>query len=375
MNDHVALLSDVHLGQGDTADLFDEDDALATLLESLAADPSLQRVVLLGDTVDLVAVRRSRQGRDAAADMLAAAWRAHPAVLQGLRATLRAGKVVTVVRGNHDVELARATVQAALARSLGVPDGGRFEVLPWQWHVPGLLLAEHGQQYHDINAFDHVLTPFASAGQGPVQHPFGAQLDRLRDGRHSWLVEVAAASLAAGREAVRMVSRRRHRSRSVYRRDVLPAYAMDINLPLDTVVALDRLSETAPHRVLVRLALQLLGAPQLYGGYLPAAADQVAELLGPHAPRFLVYGHTHAADARPLNSGTTYLNTGTWCSRGPRSGESSLSAATRTWVEVDLEDDPARAHARVLHWSGNGSAELLAEIDPAGSVRRATSTA
>jgi hypothetical protein len=146
---------------------------------------------------------------------------------------------------------------------------------------------------------------------------------------------------------------------------------VDVGLPPATVAALDRLTEVQPHRVVGRLVRQLR-APESQGGYLPLAAGRVADVLGPHAPPFLVFGHTHAADARPLRAGTTYLNTGTWCSRGPRPGDSSLAAATRTWVEVDLVDNPRDAWGRILHWSNDGSAQLLAEVDPAGSVHCAS---
>jgi len=296
-------------------------------------------------------------------------FRAHPDVLQGLCATLRAGKFVTVVRGNHDAELARPAVQAALARSLGAHDS-HLEVVPWLWHVPGLLLAEHGHQHHDLNAFDHVLTPFTDAAHDHVQEPFGATLGRLHHGSRSPALLAAAATVAAGREALRMVSPHRTRSRMLYRRDVFPSYALDVGLPPATVDAIDRLTEVQPDRVIRRLLRQLL-TQESYGGYLPQAAGRVAHLLQDHAPRFLVFGHSHAADARPLTPGTTYLNTGTWCSRGPRPGDSSLADVTSTWAEIDLVEKPGDACAKVLHWSKAGSAELLAEVDPAGTVHRA----
>jgi len=367
------VLSDVHLGQGGSADLFGEDDALVAMLEQHAADPSVRRIVLLGDTVELVdeqpSRRRGSDGSDAAVERMSAVWRAHPDVLQGLRATLRAGKFVTVVRGNHDAELARPAVQAALAQTLGAPDSHLEVVVPWLWHVPGLLLAEHGHQHHDINAFDHILTPFTDAAHDHVQEPFGATLGRLHHGGRSPALLAATATVAAGQEALRMVSPHRTRSRMLYRRDVLPSYALDIALPPATVDAIDRLTEVQPHRVVRRLVRQLL-PPESHGGYLPQAAGQVAHLLQDHAPRFLVFGHTHAADARPLTEGTTYLNTGTWCSRGPRPGDSSLADVTSTWVEIDLVDEPGHACAKVLHWSKAGSAELLAEVDPSGTVHR-----
>ena len=98
--------------------------------------------------------------------------------------------------------------------------------------------------------------------------------------------------------------------------------------------------------------------------------------LGPAAPPYLVYGHSHAADAIALGpaqdahgrSGrrpTTYLNTGTWCRRGPGPGDTTLTPAGSTWVEVS--DDPGYP-ARVCSWTNDGP-RLLAEIIDGHVVR------
>lgn len=365
----VVVLSDLHVGQGDAADIFDADDALAAMLDGVAGDPAVGQLVLLGDVLDLAPPGPTRRSSaEVASERLAAAWQAHPDVLAGLRAVLRAGKQVTVVRGNHDVALAMPAVADALRRSLD-PAEGRLGLAAWLWQVPGQVLAEHGHQHHDINALDTVLSPFSGRRGRDIQRPFGARLDGLLHSPRRRPAVALGVAAAAGSEALRLVAPRRHRSRARYRHDELPRYAAEIGLSPEAVVALDRLTEVAPHRVVVRLAGELRGAGST-GGYLPRAAGRMADVLGRQAPALLVFGHTHAADVRALRPGTTYLNAGTWSSRGPRAGTSSLGAPRRTWLELSLGEDGARPSARVLRWSPTGSAEPLAEVDPTGRVLR-----
>ena len=207
----LVLVSDLHLGDGGPGEAFDRDEALCAFLCQLAGDRDVTGVVLLGDTFDLVEGSAADRAIDATSravarlDDIAAA---HPDVLAAMAALLRAGKDLTVVRGNHDVELVRPQVRVRLAGLLGAAEArapgvaseggakgggraGRLIFTPWLLHLPGMLLAEHGHQHHDINRFDRQMWPFptspteaarphAGAEGGPVQEPFGAALSRLR---------------------------------------------------------------------------------------------------------------------------------------------------------------------------------------------------
>ncbi|MDQ1666364.1 MAG: hypothetical protein QOH75_2395 [Actinomycetota bacterium] len=368
----TVLLSDLHMGAGGKHEQFRADAALAALLEDFAADPCVAEVVLLGDTFDLGGGHPSASAEPPAPDRLYDVLRAHADVVASLRELVRQGTRIHVVQGNHDVELAGVTVRSALLRVLADGDATSVRFHPWLHHVPGVLLAEHGNQHHDINAFDTVLTPLASDDR-VADEPFGGQLSRLRH-EHRGAHLLPRATQAAAREALRRSGPRRWRRRREYRQHALPRYAADVQLPRDVVLDLDRLGQRHPAAVVARLLSQAARRGQ-YPGYLVAAAHDVRQALGDAAPPFLVMGHSHAADARLLDSHDhaspmTYLNTGTWSLRGPRPGDTTLPPVTSTWVEVDVVDGSVAACARVLHLAGDGAHTVLAEADTRGRVER-----
>ena len=242
---------------------------------------------------------------------------------------------------------------------------GRLVFTPWLLHLPGMLLAEHGHQHHDINRFDRQLWPFRSAhtqaGEaGAVQEPFGAALSRLRhtSSGQARPIKVAGSVL---RHGLRLQSPRRRRRGAHYRRSMLPGLISGLGVPLGTLQRLDAESERSAVQILARIGRQIAtgraGARRPADGYLPTAASAVRQTLGPTAPPYLIYGHTHAADAialaspgqpngqstgrssgqstgqstgRPTTRPTTYLNTGTWCRRGPGPGDTTLTPAGAT---------------------------------------------
>ena len=212
--------------------------------------------------------------------------------------------------------------------------------------MPGLLLAEHGNQHHDLNAFDTVLQPL-SGGDRVVAEPFGGQLSRLRD-RHGGASVLPRAAWAAAREAVRLSGPARRARRTDYRRELLPRYAAEVGLTEECVLRLDQLGQHQPAAIMARLVRQTLSRRD--PGYLVGAAHAVREALGDATPPFLVMGHGHGADARLLTSDrydapVVYLNTGTWSLRGPRARDTTLAPVTSTWVEIEPARGP-RAGAR-----------------------------
>ena len=95
----------------------------------------------------------------------------HPEIVAGLARFAAAGNRVTFVMGNHDRELAFPEVQETLRQAIvrastagsgvAVADAIAFE--PWFFHVPGVLYAEHGQQYDATCAYRDVLDPLVAA--------------------------------------------------------------------------------------------------------------------------------------------------------------------------------------------------------------------
>lgn len=370
---HVVLLSDLHMGAGGRREQFRADAALTAQLENFAADPAVSDIVLLGDTFDLSGEDVSSCAGPEVVTRLQDVLHAHPDVVGALRAVVRRGMRLHVVQGNHDVELAGVHAQATLRRVLATEDEGTVHFLPWLYHVPGLLLAEHGNQHHDINAFDTVLQPL-SCGDRVMVEPFGGQLSRLRH-QHRGVSLLRRAAWAAAREAVRLIGPARRERRTDYRRSLLPRYAAEVGLTEDSVLRLDRLGQHQPAAIMSRLVRQSLRGSD--PGYLVCAAHAVREALGDATPPFLVMGHGHGADARLLRSDryhgpVVYLNTGTWSRRGPRVRDTTLPPVTSTWVEIEPSRGPSPARARVLYLADDGTPTVLAEADATGRVARAS---
>ncbi|MEP6664963.1 MAG: metallophosphoesterase, partial [Nocardioidaceae bacterium] len=229
----TVLLSDLHMGAGGQHEQFRVDAALAAQLEIFAADPAISDLVLLGDTFDLSGADISPGAQPKADGRIRDVLEAHPDVVASLRSVVRWGVRLHVVHGNHDVELTGVAVQATLRTALATGDTGTVRFLPWLHHVPGLLLAEHGHQYHDVNAFDTVLQPLSEGGN-VVDEPFGGQFSRLRD-KHG-AAALPRAAWAAGREAVRRYGPSRRARRTAYRRELLPRYATEVGLPEESVL-------------------------------------------------------------------------------------------------------------------------------------------
>ncbi len=323
--ERLVLLSDLHLGSGAEAagwgpgfaDEFDGDDAFPEFLAYLSTrDDPPDRLVLLGDTVDFlrVPVSGSRAGLYARTDAEAVGQLdrvalAHPRVFAALAEALRAGVAIDVVVGNHDLELARPAVRDRL-RALLLPAGsaaaaGRLRVHQWGYHLPGLLYAEHGNHFHDINTVHRPLQPFRRGGS--VERPPAARLGGLRR------VALRGPARSLARDAVS---------------DLLPRHHPD-------------------------------RAEQL-----PAVAAAVHEVLGAagRGAAFYVFGHAHEArHARLPGTAACYLNTGTWSTdvRGPRE---ATEPARRTWVEILPGQGGRPAAAALLRWAG-GPVALPGPVD------------
>jgi UDP-2,3-diacylglucosamine pyrophosphatase LpxH len=133
----LAIVSDLHMATPEApgGDPFADDRAFAQLLGALADRCIRTRLVLLGDTFDLVLAGSG--GLDAVAA-------AHAAVFDALAAFAAAGHEIEVVPGNHDGDLMRPAAQERLRELLSAP----IAFPPWVVLVPGVLYAEHGEQRH-----------------------------------------------------------------------------------------------------------------------------------------------------------------------------------------------------------------------------------
>lgn len=174
----VYIVSDLHLG-GAHADIpgqrgfqiCTQTDALAEFIERLAAREATaggEELVIAGDFVDFLAEsddlgpngeptwKALRDNDEAAAQLLETVVSRSPEVFAALRLFSQRGHTLTLLLGNHDIELAYPRVRQALGRLLGVPAnvGLRF-IYDGEAYPIGDALIEHGNRYDGWNAIDY----------------------------------------------------------------------------------------------------------------------------------------------------------------------------------------------------------------------------
>lgn len=113
----------------------------------------------------------------------------HPGFVAALATFLGAGNRVVFVFGNHDRELHFPEVQAVLtlrvaaAAPAGTGDrvAAAISFEPWFMYVPGVLYAEHGNQYDATCSYRDVLDPSVPGDRAhalELETPFGSLLGR-----------------------------------------------------------------------------------------------------------------------------------------------------------------------------------------------------
>ncbi|MEZ4267970.1 MAG: hypothetical protein R3F39_16485 [Myxococcota bacterium] len=190
------LLSDVHLTQVMVSPirgwwtykdpLARQDDELLALLDQIQAmrPKSFARtdVIFGGDTWDFDSVYGGPDDPMLPSEGLpptvaGSVWKIrrlladHAPFVAGLARFLAAGNRVIFLMGNHDRELAfaevaeelRATVAAAAPPGTSPAVAAAIEFEPWFVYIPGVLYAEHGQQYDATCSYRDVLAPFVPA--------------------------------------------------------------------------------------------------------------------------------------------------------------------------------------------------------------------
>ena len=327
MSERLVLVGDIHLGLGAAGtqygprfvDEFDGDEAFPAFLDWLRCDdrrPS--HLVLLGDTLDFlrVPVPSALYARNdgEAVQQLEQIAAAHPKVFEALSAIINDGTMIDFVVGNHDVELARPAVQRKLRTLLGAPRRrprwSRVRFHLWGYYVPGLLYAEHGNHYHDVNSFRRPLTPFhAQRTERPLAARVHSVLGHARRKQSGGppLHQVFADLIPVDRLVPRAAM-------EDYYARVLPQYAAAIGLPVLTVRQLHELGRTSPLATALRIAKVRLGHDLSFREAAPGVAISVHRLLAAAgcAVPFCVFGHSHAAcHLRLPKADGDYLNTGT----------------------------------------------------------------
>ncbi len=164
------VISDLHLGGEDATAgspgfrMCHQVDLLADFITDVAAGNPAE-LIINGDFVDFLAERDGdgswtpvELDAAAAAERLRriAEVRSDRVVFAALRRLLDADHALTIILGNHDVELSYPAVRATLLELLGprAARGVRF-VVDGEAYVVGSALIEHGNRYDGFNVVDH----------------------------------------------------------------------------------------------------------------------------------------------------------------------------------------------------------------------------
>lgn len=392
--DLVVVVADLHLGAGHSnGHAAGVDRSFASFVDWLVERADRERrhirLVILGDFLDLA----PNSSPKAIADV-------RHVTFDALRRLLASGGALQIVVGNHDLALADPAVGREVLELLGEPKReGCAAIHPWQIHIPGLLYAEHGHQYHAPNATVTPLDPFVPGLHRRLELPLGPYLQQLADptGRSTERWRRRIGAIVAG---IRVVASRRlaHSRRETYRRTLLVAHAAKVSLPVPALVAIDRLAALSETDLLVRLVPRHSAGPLVRwlaaGGaaaatavvarrpgirmvgsavalfavasiarsgrrltrvrprssdYLEAAASDIHQILdsaGCGVP-LVVFGHSHLAEVVDLTGARTrwFLNPGAWSGwsmRGAGSplddGSSPAASVGDTFLEIERLD-------------------------------------
>ncbi len=294
MNDprDLIIISDLHLSAGynrrtgtfDRLEDFFYDAAFSRFIDELlrraTSERRVWRLVILGDLLEFlqVAAPDSAQGLTSAPTAIAKLEiiaRGHPDFFAALGRFLAAGHALEIVIGNHDIELIWPEVQArfrAILATHGATEvDARVTFHPWIFYVPGVVYAEHGQQYDGVNAFATLLRPYLPSRPSVIELPFGSffvlylfneieRIDPFADNVKPvtryliWALRtrplLALTTLGHHlrflsrvlRKTDPMSHREQQTRRERYRAEVVRPYAAEIGLPADVLESLDRMA-------------------------------------------------------------------------------------------------------------------------------------
>lgn len=167
----IYVISDLHLGGAEGFQIMRRPDALAAFIEGLARKTlPPKELVIAGDFVDFLAEGSAPDGQvprhweplveDAsiAAALLnrIASRSSFAVVFQALTSFIQAGHRLTILLGNHDVELSYPLVRTELERALATDEGHGFRfIYDGEAYTIGDALIEHGNRYDRWNQVDH----------------------------------------------------------------------------------------------------------------------------------------------------------------------------------------------------------------------------
>lgn len=189
----IFVISDLHLG-GDAPAMMSFPQVLAEFITSVPTrirpDEAIE-LVIAGDVIDFLAIELGGKVDAWTVDPQRAVAKLEKAIAKdkpvydALATHLAAGHGLTILIGNHDLELALPAVQAALCKHLKCRPGAIHFVDDGRAWRFGRAHVEHGNRYDDANLNDWTslreIASSQSRGETPLsqlQPSFGSQLVR-----------------------------------------------------------------------------------------------------------------------------------------------------------------------------------------------------
>ena len=166
------VISDLHLG-GAGSSTGDSDDrgfricthgsAIAHFIRELALKPEPIELIINGDVVDFLAEEDEPAAWSAfTSDERAAALKLEriidrePEIFAAIRELLECGHRLTLLLGNHDIELALPAVRRRFCERVGITGRHDFHfIYDGEAYVVGRTLIEHGNRYDPFNIVDY----------------------------------------------------------------------------------------------------------------------------------------------------------------------------------------------------------------------------
>ena len=333
--DVLYSVSDLHIGGSPDFRIFDDADALASLIDEAAAHPA-KRVVFVanGDVLDFLAATDADAYSTTKAlrhlnEVLLPDLRLAPIFDALRRFTATPGRTLVVIVGNHDVEIAHPEVREALAARIQAP-GSTIE---WCTRQEGFrcmvgthnVLCLHGNV---TDAWNRVAPDYAdsptdapNAGSLLVSRVLNKAKRRFRwldvlkpEGLHLALIALAldndtADPLLGPREHTELVAISVRLAKDAAAGTFLTA-APAWELSSEGYLA----SQLGKFKYLLK---RFLDAAQFSDpGHRDEQWKQLARLHKADGTDIVIAGHTHAPRAGALTLGSAskgqYINTGTW---------------------------------------------------------------
>lgn len=220
----IVVVSDFHLSEGvrpassrlsPNEDFFFDDAFSRFLIYLRGIQPGGVHLVINGDLFDLLQVGVNEEeinrlgfadeqvlverkhilkyglgtGGDQSAFKLGKIWEGHQTFFKALADFIAVGNELTIVSGNHDIELFWPSVQArflSILEDASATTGNIKEKVernvhfePWIFYNKEFgVYAEHGNQYESLNPFPYCLYPVLPKKRDAIALPFGSFLVR-----------------------------------------------------------------------------------------------------------------------------------------------------------------------------------------------------